>query len=142
MALTSTDVTDLQGYSVIKLEESKLDRESAYGTLATSDGSGGYTATPVVMPARVWAAGATLTITDPTGVAAAPMDLSAEINATGAVVYGYNWTPTMAGTYQLEFAVPGSVTITNPSATTIDVKVTGGGGSGGGSGGGGRGHTH
>jgi len=32
----------MDGFTVVKLEPSKLDRESAYGTLATPDGSGGY----------------------------------------------------------------------------------------------------
>lgn len=134
VGLTSDTVTTLQGYSVIKLQPSLLDRNSAYGTLATEDKTGGYFATAAVMPARDWVSGATVTITGPSGSITAPMP--GEINATGAVVFGYNWRPSEPGSYRLTFQVPGNtITFSNPTAAVKDVTV----GSGGGGGGGGRG---
>lgn len=131
MGLTSTSETALQGYSVIKLQESLLDRESAYGTLATANGDGTYSATAVVMPARVWGPGATLSITGPTTASA---DMPGEINATGAIVFGYNWTPQVAGTYTLTFNPPAGVTISNPANLSITVAVSSTTGKGGGGG--------
>jgi hypothetical protein len=131
MGLTSDTQTTLQGYTVVKLQPSLPDRNSAYGTKATPDGNGGYTATAAAMPARVWVSGAYVTITGPAGTITAQMP--GEINATGAVVFGYNWRPSEPGSYQLQFHVPeGSVTFSNPAAAVIDVTVTNGGGGGGG----------
>lgn len=131
MSLTSNDVTTLQGYPVIKLQPSLLDRNSAYGTLATQSADSSYSATAAAMPARVWVAGAQLTITGPNGSTTAAMP--GEINATGAVVFGYNWRPTEPGTYQLQFHVPeGSVTFSNPANTVLSVTVSSRAGGGGG----------
>lgn len=141
MALTSTDVTSLQGYTVVKLNSSLADRLSPYGTAATAntDGTTGYHATPVAMPARVWVNGAELTIIGPSSTST--YALPGEINATGAVVFGYNWRPSEPGSYQLQFHVPeGSVTFSNPADTVTNVTVTSG--AGGGSGGGGGHGTH
>lgn len=127
MGLTSTTVIDLRGYSVVKLQPSLLDRNSAYGTLATPDGTGSYTAAATEMPARVWVAGASVTITGPSGTVVAAMP--GEINATGAIVFGYNWRPSVPGIYQLMFHVPeGTVTFANPADTVKSVTVTAGGG--------------
>jgi hypothetical protein len=62
---------------------------------------------------------------------------TAEINATGKVVYGYNLRVSAAGTYRIRFYAP-SVTFTGVDAGTFDANnayldiVVGGGGGGGG----------
>ena len=132
MGLTSDTVTTLQGFTVIKLEPALADRLSKYGTKAISDGNGGWMGNPVAMPARVWVAGATLTISGPSGTTTVAMP--GEINATGAVVFGYNWRPTAAGDYVLTFNVPSTVTISNPTGAVIGATVVAGGGGGGGRG--------
>ncbi|MGN6245683.1 MAG: hypothetical protein ACTHQ3_18695 [Motilibacteraceae bacterium] len=132
MVLTSTtEATTLQGYSVVKLNASQADNVSPWGTLATST-STGYTATAATLPARVWVAGATLAVISPTG-SVTTVGMPGEINASGALTFGYNWKPTTAGTYTLEFHVPeGTVTFSNPAATTLNVAITSGGSGGGG----------
>ena len=131
MGLTSTTETTLQGYSVVKLQPSLLDRESPYGTLATDNGDGTYSATAAVMPASVWGPGATLTITGPTNATA---DMPGEINATGAIVFGYNWTPQVAGTYTLTFNPPSGVTVADSDSLVAHVTVSSSTGKGGGGG--------
>ncbi len=130
MGLTSDTVATLQGFNVIKLEDSKLDRESAYGTKAILSDTA-YVGNPLVMPARVWTNGAVLVITGPSGVTAS---MPGEINATGAVVFGYNWRPKAAGIYTLTFTVPSTsgVTISNPADMVKIVTVLASGGGGGG----------
>ena len=160
----------MQGYQVIKLEPSLLDRESAYGTLATPSGDT-YAATQTTYPytgttvnpetgqpettttgIRVWDSQATFSIhndSNNTWVVPEGTAISAEINATGTVVYGFNWgtsssvgLPT-AGTYTLKFTAP-QVTLSNSNVTddphsvtlTFVINATGGGGKGGRSGGG------
>lgn len=136
-------VPPMYGFNVVKLEPSKLDRESAYGTLATADGLGGYSATAEVLPARVFDAGVTFSIKNvATGVYVVPVgsNPTAEINATGKVVYGYNLRVTAAGQYEITFVLP-SVDITGvdagvyvtdplgPDTVTLVITVgTGGGG--------------
>lgn len=132
MGLTSATQTALQGFSVIKLNESQADNVSPWGTLATPNGDGTYSATAATMAAKVWVAGAQVRITSPSGIVKYA-DMPGEINASGAVTFGYNWKPTEAGTYKLEFLAPaGAVTFTNPDATVLAVNITGGGGGGGG----------
>jgi hypothetical protein len=127
MALTS-DTVSLQGYNVIKLNESLADRASPYGTLATLDPATGlYSAAAVSMPARVWASGVTLTIAGPSSTSTVAMP--GEINATGAVVFGYNWRPSEPGGYLLTFNAPSGISITGGSASiTVMVKSGSGGG--------------
>lgn len=116
------------------LQPSLADRLSEYGTKAVQD-TDGYVGNPVVMPARVWVAGAQLTIVGPSG-SLTTVAMPGEINATGAPVFGYNWRPSEPGTYTLEFHVPeGSVTFSNPGNTVISVTVTSGAGGGRGGGG-------
>ena len=110
----------MQGFNVLKLEPSKLDRESAYGTLATDDGSGGWYATAQVLPVRVYDAGATFSVKRLSdGVYVIPLGTNptAEINATGRVVYGYNLRVTPAGQYEITFVLP-SVDITGVDVGT------------------------
>lgn len=115
-----TAVLPMYGFNVIKLEPSKLDRESKYGTLATSDGAGGFFATAEILPARVFDAGVTFSIKNvTTGAYVVPLgsNPTAEINATGKVVYGYNLRVTAAGRYEITFVLP-SVDITGVDAGT------------------------
>lgn len=132
----------LTGYFVEKLDEVALDREAPYGTLATAV-EGGFVANPVtVFPVnpetRVWAYGATMTVVGPG--ANISQAATAEINATGRVVYGYNLRVTAAGVYTITFTFP-NVTISEADAGTVsgssvslDITVAGGGGGGGGGG--------
>jgi hypothetical protein len=117
--LDDTNV-QMQGFSVVKLEPSKLDRESKYGTLATSDGAGGWYGTAAILPARVFDAAATFSVKNvATGVYAVPLgsNPTAEINATGRVVYGYNLRVSTPGPYEITFVIP-SVNITGMDAGT------------------------
>lgn len=138
-------IPEMYGFTVVKLEPSKLDRESAYGTIATSDGMGGYFATEEILPARVYDAGVTFSIRNiATGAYVVPLgsNPTAEINATGKVVYGYNLRVTQTGQYEITFVLP-SVDITGvdagsyiydplgPDTVTLIITVISGGGGGG-----------
>ena len=127
MVLTSTTETAMQGYTVVKLEPDKLDRLAAYGTLATSDGAGGYSATASTMAARVWGPEADVTITGP-GDTTLIGDMPGEINSVGGVVFGYNWRPAATGEYTLTFNPPAGVTISGSASITVTVGGGGGGG--------------
>lgn len=141
----ATGVT-MDGYTVVKLEPEKLDRESAYGTLATYDEEGVYySATPTTFTrVRIFDAGVTFSIkniTNNTYVVQPGSNPTAEINATGSVVYGYNLRVSQAGQYEITFTIP-SVTITGvdagtyvsmpdePDTVTLVITVTSGGGGG------------
>lgn len=140
----------LQGYNVIKLEPSKLDRESAYGHAAGGDANSGWTNIPVDVPQASWVVHDKFMMLSVEHVASGtfPVPLQAiapEINATGKIVYGYNLRVTAAGTYRVRFYAP-SVTFTGVDAGTfdannayLDIVVGGGGGGGGGKKGGGGG---
>jgi hypothetical protein len=132
----------MDGYAVVKLDPNALDRESAYGTLATPDGLGGFSATPTTFsPVRVFDAKVTFSIKNvATGayVVAPGTNPTAEINATGSVVYGYNLRVATAGEYEISFSTP-SVTVTGvdvgtftANTITLVINVTTGGGGGGG----------
>lgn len=127
--LTSTTVTG-DGYSVIKLNGTQADNVSPWGTKA-SDGTAAATPTAQTsgVSARVWVKDAYLTIDDGPQLA-----MPGEINASGAVTFGYNWRPTTAGTYTLTFHVPdgSGVSIGGGTTTTQMVTVTAGGTGGGG----------
>jgi hypothetical protein len=139
-------IVTMQGFTVVKLEPSKLDRESKYGTLATSNGAGGYYATAEDLDARVYDSDVTFSVKNMgTGVYVVPTgsNPTAEINATGKVVYGYNLRVTDAGAYEITFVIP-NVDITGVDAgtyttdpvesdtVTLVINVTAGGGGGGG----------
>ena len=148
--------TDPVGYKVVKLEQDKLDRESAYGTWATEGGAGGYTAAAVAMVPLVHDGEATFSVQHAdhvgTDVYAVPpgTNPTAEINATGKVVYGYNLRVAEAGDYYITFNLP-SVDLTlfgcnhtgdadescsgQETKLRMTVGTGGGGGGGGGSGG-------
>jgi hypothetical protein len=128
----------------VKLEPNMLDREAPYGTLAEGNPNDGFTSIPLTPypETRAWAAGATLRIY-PKDLPTSPVydgTASAEVNATGRVVYGYNLRVQAAGSYVIEYAFP-NVTITGVDAGTFDggtatleITVGGGGGGGGGKG--------
>ena len=146
LGLFDASGVSMDGYKVVKLEPDKLDRESKYGTLATGDASSGYSATPTsFVPVRVYDGKVTFSIKK-VGTTTYPVPMgttaTAEINAGGAVVYGYNLRVTEAGQYEITYVTP-SVTITGtnkPASTFTDTTVTliitvtasGGGGGGGG----------
>ena len=138
----------MDGFTVVKLEPDKLDRESAYGTLATIDDDGlTYHATATtISPVRVFDGAVTFSIKNvATGayVVQPGSNPTAEINAGGAVVYGYNLRVATAGEYEITFTIP-SVTITGvdagtftpdplgPDTVTLVINVIAGGGGGGG----------
>ena len=90
---------------------------------------------------RIYDAGVTFSIKNvATGAYVVPegSNPTAEINATGKVVYGYNLRVTTAGQYEITFVIP-SVTITGVNGggftdhtVTLVITVGGGGGGGGG----------
>ncbi len=145
VGLTDDTVTDMVGYHVIKLQPSLSDKLSAYGTEATSSTGGvtqisfpytydtinGETGLPETVTdyVRVYDIGALFSLyneTSGTYVVEPNTAMTAEINATGKVVYGYNWgigghgvksLPT-AGTYILTFYAP-NVALTSTAANTV-----------------------
>ena len=138
-------ISTLQGYDVIKLEPSKLDRDSAYGHTAGSP-EAGFDDFPVGLGSGSWLvhdAGITFSVqnTD-TGVYAVPPGTkpTAEINATGKVVYGYNLRVGVAGPYRIQFTSSPLVDFSGVDAggqidaknVYIDINVVQGGGGGGG----------
>jgi len=152
--LVLTNMTDysvtlpngLEGYTVIKLEPSKLDRLSAYGHQATGDAVSGWGSTPATFKQAEWLVhnqGISFSVlnTD-TNVYAVPPGTSptAEINATGKVVYGYNLRVATEGNYRIQFTSTPTVTFTGVDAgglidannVYIDIVVSPGGGGGGG----------
>jgi len=130
VGLTDDTVTGMLGYHVVKLQPSLSDKDSKYGTLATPQGTDPetYQATQESFPytdpvtgavdyVRVYDLGARFSLyNETTGTYVVPDNtpMSAEINATGKVVYGFNWgasgkgvkTLPTAGTYILTFYAP------------------------------------
>lgn len=118
----------MQGYLVEKLNNDALDRVAPYGTLA--EGSP-LAAVPETFPGtfqvwdaeegtfvdktigvRVWDGTAYLTIVRDDGMEVYDGPMSAEINSTGSIVFGYNWgsgtgraNKTVAGDYTITFTV-------------------------------------
>jgi hypothetical protein len=139
LGLFDTTGFSMEGFAVVKLEPLKLDRESKYGTLAVSEDAGlTYHGTAQALtPARIYDAAATFSIKNiATGGYVVPegSNPTAEINATGKVVYGYNLRVSTAGQYEITFALP-NVTITGVNgggftdhAVTLVITVGGGGG--------------
>jgi hypothetical protein len=127
LVLTDTSGVQGQGYTVVKLEPNKLDRESAYGTLAPATAE---SMTPVVHDG-----GARLLITGPSAFEAAVDPLKPEINATGKIVYGYQLTAPEPGQYLITFTMP-NVTIVgcdvgdclDGHSASLPITVGGGGG--------------
>jgi hypothetical protein len=127
----------MEGYLVDKLEPSLLDRNSRYGTLAVLDSVTG-----------LFSAGAQATFPTDTGTGARVFDdlatfsicpagtttgclvppgtpMGSEINAGGAIVYGYQERFSKAGSYDITFVAP-QVGLTD--TITIEVEASAGGG--------------
>lgn len=161
LVLTQDSTVTQPGYTVVKLEPAALDRESSYGILATDDGLGSFSATESHRPGKpaqglvtdistesfgvtptdfvplVYDSQAELTIVG-NDVVVVDEAATAEINATGKVVYGYNLRVPSAGTYEITYSLP-NVNITAADAgicggheCSLLITVTGGGGNGGG----------
>lgn len=153
LGLTTGDFGAMFGFDVIKLEDT-LDRLSAYGTLASTDDGGQtwYATATDTLPVRVFDPDVTFTVFyEDDGVfveGLAPEDLSnptAEINATGKVVYGYNLRVNETGDYTITFRIPNLLSIgtvlhgaaaqeaeTGDWLVSISIEVVSGGGGGGG----------
>jgi hypothetical protein len=159
IVLTNEDVYDLPsllGFTVIKLEPSKLDRDSAYGHEAVAEAEGeGWVSDPIEFSDQstwlVHDSQITFSVQNlDTGVYAVRpgSNPTAEINATGKVVYGYNLSVGVTGPYRITFASSPRVHFTGQDAVNgavedvdedglyeeayIDINVTQGGGGGGG----------
>jgi hypothetical protein len=139
-----------QGYFVIKLEPSELDRESDYGHLAEGSPETGFEPIEYTVgdtlpddstfPAIVFDPSATLRIERlDNGVPVSPAvysgTASGEINATGKIVYGYNLRVQVAGTYRITYTFPRVTFVGDCNAGTcagseavLEIVVAGGGG--------------
>ncbi|MDQ1324267.1 MAG: hypothetical protein QG587_1603 [Chloroflexota bacterium] len=142
--LESTGIV-MDGYIVDKLEPDKLDRESAYGTPAAS-GETNAAAFPTSFPnavkgeVRVYDPAATFSIQKVEGgayVVPPGTPAKAEINAGGAVIYGYSLRVSAAGEYRVTYVTP-NVTLTGTDGGTFEahsvslvITVVAGGGGGG-----------
>ena len=142
----SATLPTMQGYNVIKLQPSQLDRLSAYGHLAGGDEVNGFTNIPVNFDDATWVvhdSGMRLSIQNlDTGAFVVPLQsIAPEINATGKIVYGYNLRVTAAGSYRITFNSTPTVIFTGVDAGEFDANnayldiVVGAGGGGGGGGG-------
>jgi hypothetical protein len=135
LMVTNTEYQSMMGFDVVKLTE-ELDRYATYGTMGLLEDLDEVRAYDDGARLRIYF-GDTLLSDDV---------FSAELNSTGRIVYGYNWTPAGVGQYTLEFYAP-SVQILNADdpaeghTYSIDVTIddAAGGGGGGGNGGGGGG---
>ncbi len=139
--------TSLLGYPVIKLEPSQLDRNSAYGHAANAPTA--VSDTPAEFGQGSWLVHdnqITFSVQNlDTDVYAVPpgTNPTAEINATGKIVYGYNLRVSEAGNYRITFTSSTGVVFTGVDAggqvddnnVYIDINVTQSGGGGGGGGG-------
>ena len=140
IVLTQDSLETQQGFTVVKLDPAALDRESPYGTQATDDGTGTFNATasdfvPLVYDSQAW-----LNITGPDPNWEVDEAATAEVNATGKVVYGYNLRVPATGDYTITYTLP-NVDITSSDAGTcggqecsLVITVGTGGGGGGGKG--------
>lgn len=150
--LADATLQTMMGFGVDNLTPTLEDRNATYGT---NDGLG-IANYPEV---RIWNAGVTVSIIrNADGYVAYSGPFSAEINSTGRIVYGYNWSKPLAGTYTITVRVPTVVLVSQDAATgglvadadgvvhtatiTVNVAETSGGGGGGGHGGGGGGGGH
>jgi hypothetical protein len=138
---TAFEDATMQGYGVIKLQPSTLDRLSAYGHLAAGSAEEGWTDTPVDVPSASWVVhddGMQISVQNlDTEAFVVPLQpIAPEINATGKIVYGYNLRVSATGNYQIRFSSSPDVTFTGVDAGTFDANnayldiVVGGGGGG------------
>jgi len=140
------------GYFVIKLEPSELDRASDYGHLADGSPELGFAPTAYTVGDALPDGGTFgAVVFDPSaklrieqlvnGVPVSPAvyngTASGEINATGKIVYGYNLRVTSAGTYRITYTfnnvnLAGDCNAGDCSGNVayLDIVVVGGGGGG------------
>jgi hypothetical protein len=136
MSYDSTETVD--GYVVEKLQPELLDRESKYGTLATG-APDFWSATPTDFVPGVYDHQAWLSITNNAGFNY-NQPATAEINAKGIVVYGYNLRVPTPGQYTITYTVPNVDFAGADAGECVDqtcslvITVGGGGGGGGGKG--------
>jgi len=148
--------SEQEGYFVIKLEPSELDRASDYGHVATGSTELGFDPIPYTVGDLLPDGGNFgAVVFDPTArlriermVDGFPVNpavfngaASGEINATGKIVYGYNLRVQLAGTYRItysftkvNFAGPCNAGTCTGNEAYLDIVVGGGGGGGGGGG--------
>ncbi len=153
VSLLDPAATGMTGYVITNLTPSEPDRLATYGTDGTSFTTGNAGAPET----RVWDAGAHLLITNISNpqkpVVVVDTQMSAELNSTGGVVYGFNWgskgrvnTPA-PGTYRLTFTTSDATTFTGVAdgsalnkpvfdthSTSLTVTLLSGAGGGGGGG--------
>jgi hypothetical protein len=129
---------EVDGYLVDKLQPALLDRESKYGTLATGSP---FVATPSPFIPGVYDSTANLRIEKTDGSWVYDQPATAEINAKGIVVYGYNLRVPTAGTYLITYTVPkvdfngADMGQCADQTCSLFINVGSGGGGGGGQGG-------
>jgi hypothetical protein len=139
----TVEALQLTGWTVVKLEPDKLDREAAYGTLASRQLDGTFVSYPVTPydELRVYDDQAYMTITNvDTDEVIVDGPASSEVNATGRIIYGYNLRVTTAGTYRIQFMFPnvnivdkdGGVISNGGTTVTLDIVVKASKGKGGG----------
>ena len=125
LGLEAANTDGLLGFAVEKLEPSKLDRESAYGTRAQQV-DGAWTAVADDFASmRVYDGGATFSIrhvANGTYVVPEGTPAKGEINATGKVLYGYQLKVTTRGQYEITYTLP-NVTIIGADAGTYGVHT-------------------
>lgn len=125
--LADTAVYQMTGFEVVKLTD-ELDRYATYGTM-------GYPVTNPFGEVRVWAADATYSIYHQnTNTYVVPETaFSAEINSTGRIVYGAQFTAEKEGLYTITFESPKvDVATVGVHTTSIEILVSKAGGGGGG----------
>jgi len=134
IVLTENVAAAQDGYTVVKLDPAALDRESSYGTLAPEN-------TTTFAP-LVWDSQADLLITGEE-FERSESPASAEVNATGKVVYGYNLRVPATGDYTITYTFPnvdvtgiddGECVPLDTGGTACSLVITVGTGGGGGGG--------
>jgi hypothetical protein len=146
LGLFNSTGASMDGYTVIKLDPSALDREAPYGTLAASGELNAPATVTSFTKVRVFDNAVTFSIQNVASgayVVQQGTKASAEINSTGNVVYGYNLRVSVAGDYVITYVAP-SVNVTGvdagtfttddptlPDTVSLLITVTGGGGGGG-----------
>ena len=139
LVLSYNSLETVDGYVVEKLQPALQDRESKYGTEATGEL---LSATPSPFVPGVYDHTANLRIEKTDGTWVYDQPTTAEINAKGIVVYGYNLRVPTAGAYLITYTVPNvdfnGADAGNCAGQTCSLLITVGGGGGGGGGQGGR----
>lgn len=118
----------LQGYNVMKLQPSTLDRLSAYGHVAIiNTDTGLWDDVPNDVAQSSWVvhdAGMQMSVQNvASGEYVVPLQpIAPEINATGKIVYGYNLRVSAAGKYLIRFNSTPTVKFIGVDAGTFDAN--------------------